>query len=120
MNKPMIENSERGITVNKTLAWTMVVGLLAGGYFIGTELSSTKTLLSEIKLASEASRVEMRTVTSDIDSRLRAVETTRAGDGVEINILRRDFNDMRAEVRGMRSDIQQLTQAVRQQQGEGK
>jgi len=28
MNRPMIENSDRGITINKSLAWTMVAGLL--------------------------------------------------------------------------------------------
>lgn len=110
MAGPMIENSERGITVNKTLAWTMVGGLMAAGFFLGTELSTTKTLLTEIKSASEASRVEMRVVTTDIDTRLRAVETHRASDASEIRAVQREVNSLTRAVNENNSLLRQALQ----------
>ena len=95
----MIENSDRGITVNKALAWTIVSGLLAGGFFMGSELASTKAILTELKQGSESSRLEMKRVTDGIDARLRAVETSRASDATEIIGLRREIGDFRGEVR---------------------
>jgi hypothetical protein len=99
MTKPMIENSDRGITVNKTLAWTIVTGVLAGGFYMGSELASTSAILQEIKLGAEKSRTEMKQVTDGIDARLRSVETSRASDATEIAGLRRDIGDFRSEVR---------------------
>lgn len=110
MTKPMIENSERGITVNKTLAWAMVVGLVTGGLGVGRELGQTKTLLTEIKSASEASRIEMRVVTSDIDARLRAVETNRASDASEIRAVQREVNNLTRAVNENNSLLRQALQ----------
>lgn len=108
MAKPMIENSDRGITVNKALAWTIVTGLLAGGFFMGAELASTKAILTEIKQGSESSRVEMKRVTDGIDTRLRAVETARASDATEIVGLRREIGDFRSEVRELTRLLREL------------
>jgi len=104
----MIENSDRGITVNKALAWTIVSGLLAGGFFMGSELASTKAILTEMKLSSEASRLEIKRVTDGIDTRLRAVETSRASDATEIIALRRDIGDFRREVRELTALLERL------------
>jgi hypothetical protein len=95
----MIENSDRGITVNKALAWTIVTGVLAGGFYMGSQLASTSAILQEIKAGSENSRIEMKRVTDGIDARLRAVETARASDATEIVGLRREIGDFRGEVR---------------------
>jgi septal ring factor EnvC (AmiA/AmiB activator) len=40
MNKPMIENSDRGITLNKTLAWGIASSLVVGGLWVGIELTT--------------------------------------------------------------------------------
>jgi len=40
MTKPMIENSDRGITLNKSLAWTIGVSLMGGGLWIGVQVTS--------------------------------------------------------------------------------
>lgn len=42
MNAPMIENSERGITLNKSLAWTILASVVAGGVWIGTQVTDAK------------------------------------------------------------------------------
>ncbi len=36
----MIENSDRGITLNKSLAWTIGASLVAGGLWIGVQVTS--------------------------------------------------------------------------------
>lgn len=38
----MIENSERGITLNKSLAWSILVAVVAGGIWIGTVVTDAK------------------------------------------------------------------------------
>lgn len=113
MSKPMIENSERGITVNKTLAWAMVTGLVMGGFFVGTEMSQTKTLLGEIKSASETSRTEMKRVTTDIDARLRAVETNRASDASELRAVQREVNGLSQQVSELNALLRQYLQGER-------
>jgi len=40
MTKPMIENSDRGITLNKSLAWTIGASLVAGGLWIGVQVAT--------------------------------------------------------------------------------
>lgn len=104
----MIENSDRGITVNKALAWAIVTGLVGGGFFMGSELAGTKAILTEMKAAAESSRLEMKRVTDGIDARLRAVETSRASDATEIIALRRDIGDFRREVRELTGLLQKI------------
>lgn len=108
MSRQMIENSDRGITVNKALAWTIVCGLIGGGFFMGAELASTKAILTEIKQGSENSRMEMKRVTDGIDVRLRAVEMNRASDATEIIGLRREIGDFRGEVRELTKLLREI------------
>lgn len=84
MNAPMIENSERGITLNKSLAWTMLVAVLAGGVWIGTQVTEAKKgveTLTERQSEDRNSIVENRAAivllrenTGRIDERLTNIE----------------------------------------------
>lgn len=46
MNKPAIESDDRGVTINKSLAWSMVGGLMAVGIWIGVEITRTSEGIS--------------------------------------------------------------------------
>ena len=77
----VIENSDRGITLNKTLAWTVLVGLLGAGVLVGTQ---TATLTSGIvalqgdldaAIQTQATEVGKRERLADrITDRVRALE----------------------------------------------
>lgn len=41
--KPMIENSDRGITLNKSLAWTLAAALGTGGMWVGTTVAELRS-----------------------------------------------------------------------------
>lgn len=43
MNKPMIENSDRGITLNKSLAWAILAAVAGGGLWVGTQVATLST-----------------------------------------------------------------------------
>jgi len=106
MNKPMIENSDRGITLNKSLAWTIGSALLVGGIWIGVELT---TLAGKIDKLTELYNgvvtrqtedregirqnardiVTMQTQNARIEQRLTGIEaTTNRTDANVENIYR--------------------------------
>lgn len=60
MNRPMIENSDRGITINKSLAWTMLVAIVAGGFWVGTVVTSTQHGIAVLEERQTEDRLEIR------------------------------------------------------------
>jgi hypothetical protein len=97
----MIENSDRGITVNKGVAWTIVTGLVAGGIWLGAELAGTKAALVNLNAMLVDQQREGRIRNDALDLRVRTLETTRATDASEIVALRRDLSDFRQELRAV-------------------
>ena len=67
MAKPMIENSERGITINKALAWTMLVSVAGLIWWGGGTLA---TLQSAAERASSA-QLEARIRVLDVNGRVK-------------------------------------------------
>lgn len=76
MDRKLIENSDRGITLNKSLAWTILCGLLGTGVFYGVNMASTSTKLDEIARSSTAATAERQA----IESRVRSLEQSKARD----------------------------------------
>ncbi len=68
MTPPMIENSDRGITINKSLAWTMVVGVLTGGVWLGVNLTETKEGIGTLQVRQAEDRQAIRQNRSAINS----------------------------------------------------
>jgi hypothetical protein len=60
MNKPMIENSDRGITLNKSLAWTMATGLILVGLWVGIQVTELKSAVQELGVRQSEDRSEIR------------------------------------------------------------
>lgn len=58
--RPRIENSDRGITLNKTLAWTILGTLVMAGIFIGSNLTGLQQTSGDNKKLAEANEVRIR------------------------------------------------------------
>lgn len=67
----MIENSDRGITINKGLAYTMVAGLVSFGFYFGTTISDVQQSIQVLdgRLSSQATSSNGR------EMRIRTLET---------------------------------------------
>ncbi len=64
----MIENSERGITLNKSLAWTILTGVLAGGIWIGVQVTGAKEGIIALESRQTEDRADIRSNTSAINT----------------------------------------------------
>lgn len=58
--RPMIENSDRGITLNKSLAWTMATGLLLAGLWLGVQMTELKSAVEDLGTRQAEDRLEIR------------------------------------------------------------
>ena len=84
----MIENSERGITLTKSLAWTILVAALTGGIWIGIQITAAQEGIatlsdrqSENRGAIKSNTEEinnLRSSTARIDQRLTGIEDISA------------------------------------------
>lgn len=95
MNKPMIENSDRGITMNKPLAWSMGVALVSAAFWVGTTTQDLKSATNDLTeaqqgfaVAAKESRAEIKARDDEQDGRIRVLETAAArSDERMINVL---------------------------------
>ncbi|OOY16709.1 hypothetical protein [Thioclava sp. DLFJ4-1] len=72
--RPRIENSERGITLNKSLAWTILTALIAGGFWVGSQVTALQSITQDNKARSADQSAEITV----INNRLRSIETQQA------------------------------------------
>ena len=73
----MIENSDRGITLAKPLAWTILVSLVAGGLWVGSQIGT----LAEVQKDVAAHTLEIASLRAD----QRAAEIEAARDNVKLS-----------------------------------
>lgn len=76
MNRPSIQSDDRGVTLNKSLAWTMAAGLIGAGLYVGLNIAGLQTSVDGFHRELETASQERMA----FDRRLRAVETTAARD----------------------------------------
>lgn len=65
----MIENSDRGLTIAKPLAWSILVALVGGGIWVGSQIG----VLAEVQRQVDANRGQI--------AELRAIQAAAAVDG---------------------------------------
>jgi len=86
MNTQMIENSDRGLTLDKRLAWGILVTIAGGGFWVGvqvTELASGVETLGDRQTEDRESIADntrainaLRSSNARIDQRLANIETS--------------------------------------------
>lgn len=80
----MIENSDRGVTLNKSLAWTILTAVLAGGIWVGIEVNAARQGVEMLAQRQAEDRADIRANAAEIsalrstnarvDQRLTAIE----------------------------------------------
>lgn len=78
-----IEQTDRGITLNKSLAWTMAVALVSAGIWVGAQLSSTQTALQGVR----AELSSLRETVTALTPRVRANETGLARQDERLTLI---------------------------------
>lgn len=100
----VIENSDRGITLNKGLAWTVGTGLIGAGVYVGITIASLTTALdSQNDQISEA-----RQSRSGIEMRVRVLENNAAGSEVQFRNLSSGLEEVKAAQRETNALLRQL------------
>lgn len=112
MTGPRIENSERGITLNKSLAYTISVGILIGGMWLGSEVVGTKRMVQDLRDAQRDEAAALANSSREFEARLRALEGNREGATAEISFLSRTLEEIKAEQRETNSQIQELAASI--------
>lgn len=116
MTRPMIENSDRGITINKPLAWSILVAIVAAVWFGGTTVASLQTsaerLGDDIALNRNA-MVTDRASAAAIEGRVRALENASSRQDARFDALSRDLDEIKGAQREQNNLLRQLLQTGR-------
>lgn len=104
----MIENSDRGITLNKSLAWTIFSSLVVLVWWGGATLSRTQNTLDALAAAQMADRMEARTAmaegraesrtaTAQVEQRVRALENTQSRVDAQFTAMRESLDEIKQQ-----------------------
>lgn len=112
---PKIEATERGIVINKALAWTIVSGLVMGGLWVGTTVGSMSKGIDNL-----AEQIDsLHEDGTEREARLRFLETERAGATVEVRAvqaritsLAATLNDLQREQREANALLRSISQQL--------
>jgi cell shape-determining protein MreC len=104
--KPMIENSDRGITMAKPLAWSILCGIVAVVYFGG----STVTSLSQSTQAVTASLSAMQAASVQVEGRVRALENNASRQDARFEALKQSLDEVKEQGRETNTLLRQLMQ----------
>lgn len=115
MGSPMIENSDRGITLNKQLAWTIGTAIVVGGFWIGSTVTGLQTTTSRFS----ADLIESRTaITADIaaekqasmvlETRVRSLEVSTTRQDARFDALSRSLDELKSQQRETNDLLRQI------------
>lgn len=117
-----MEVSDRGVTLSKGLAWTVVTGLVAAAFWLGSEMRHTQTTLEGLVSQQAERHAETMSYRRDIeqqareqDRRIRVLEAARQASTSEMTALRRDLTGFRQDMRDLKELIEGLQEALRRQ-----
>lgn len=97
----MIENSDRGLTINKGLAWTIVSGLVAAGIWVGIQTATLSSgidaLQGDLKDAIQSQTVETNR-RDQLAARVRTLEAKSAARDASYAHLSRSLQEMKTQL----------------------
>jgi hypothetical protein len=108
----MIENSDRGITLNKGLAWTLASGLLLGGLWVGTTVAELKGATGALTstLADLKSQIrDGESADTAFEGRVRALENTVTRADARFDALSRSLDEVKATLRDQTEMLRQIS-----------
>jgi hypothetical protein len=113
VTKPMIEHSERGITINKALAWTMLVsatGLIWWGAGTLASLQSAADRLTSALTETREMIVAERASSAQLEARVRVLENSATRQDVRFDALSVSINELKQQARETNTLLRELAQ----------
>ena len=113
MGKTVIENNDRGITINKALAWTMLVSVTGLIWWGGGTLASLQGAADRLTLALAETRemiVAERASSAQLEARVRALETSAARQDTRFDALSVSINELKSQARETNTLLRELAQ----------
>ncbi|WP_417816617.1 hypothetical protein [Tritonibacter scottomollicae] len=91
----MIENSDRGITLNKSLAWTVACGLVGAGLWVGVQVATLRGETEGLAQTINGLRVDLTTSEARqtaLTVRVRANENSLARQDERLSLILSTLN----------------------------
>ena len=110
----MIENSDRGITLNKGLAWTIVSALVAGSIWLGTQTATATNGIEGLEGQLEEVKDDTKSQIIDIKNRVRSLEGQSNRQAVASSHVNSELDEVQ---RQLRENNQLLRRLLQQSQG---
>ncbi|KJZ24087.1 hypothetical protein [Tritonibacter mobilis] len=91
----MIENSDRGITLNKSLAWTVACALVGAGLWVGIQVATLRGETAGLSQTINGLRVDLTASEARqaaLTSRVRANETALARQDERLSLILSTLN----------------------------
>jgi hypothetical protein len=102
--KPQIENSDRGLTINKSLAWSVCTALVLAGGYVGRNLATlngaTATLSEKVNVENQGRGL--------LETRVRALENFRASTSAQIDGLGQSLDEVKLQQRENNSILRDI------------
>lgn len=109
--RPMIENSDRGITLAKPLAWTMLVSVIGAVWYGGSTVAS----LSHSTQSLVTSMATYQSAMSQVETRVRALENNASRQDARFDGLKQSLDEVKQAQRETNTLLRELAQGVRDQ-----
>ena len=109
----MIDATDRGITVNKALAWTMLVSVTGLIWWGGGTLASLQGAAERLTAALMETRemiVAERASSAQLEARVRALENSAARQDVRFDALSASINELKQQARESNDLLRELAQ----------
>ena len=109
----MIDNTDRGITVNKALAWTMLVSVTGLIWWGGGTLASLQGAAERLTVALMETRemiVAERASSAQLEARVRALENSAVRQDVRFDALSASIDELKQQARESNDLLRELAQ----------
>ena len=104
--KPMIENSDRGITLAKPLAWSMLVAIIGAVWFGASTIAG---LTSATQGVTSALAV-MQASNGQIEGRVRALENNASRQDARFDGLKQSLDEVKSQQRETNELLRKILQ----------
>jgi uncharacterized coiled-coil protein SlyX len=113
MANPMIDSSDRGITLNKALAWTMLVSVTGLIWWGGGTLASLQGAADRLTAALAETRemiVAERASAVQLEARVRTLENSATRQDARFDALSVSINELKQQARETFTLLRELAQ----------
>lgn len=104
----MIENSDRGITLAKPLAWTMLVSVIGTVWYGGSTVASLSHSTQSMVTAVSAQQAAI----AQVETRVRALENNASRQDARFDGLKQSLDEVKMAQRETNTLLRELTRGV--------